>query len=229
MKTRLLCGLSLAFAILLVGCATPTKMAFESDDEKLVESGKAVFLLTVTLKNSYREWFQPKLRVLHIEKPGAKDAADKLNFIMDDKGRMETGTLEAGNTYFLRLPLEKGPFEIRGLTSIGGSFLLFGTFVTPLPYSIVSSGSGVHYLGHVSATVRERQGDEFRAGPMFPLADQAMVGATGGTFDVDISDRLAADEATFRSRFPALQAVEIKKAVLPPFDRARAQKWWQDL
>jgi hypothetical protein len=227
MKTRLLCGLSLTLAILLSGCATRMKMAFEDDEERVTESSKPVFLLTATLKNSYRTSFQPKMTVLHVEKPGAKDAADRLNFTMDEKAKIETNTPEGGNTYFLRLPLERGRYEIRGLSSMASSFPIHGFYFAPLHSPIESNGSGVFYLGHVSATVRERQGNEFKAGPSMPLIDQAIAGASGGTFDIEISDRLAADEATFRSKFPALKGVEIKKTILPPFNREAAQKWWE--
>jgi len=77
-------------------------------------------------------------------------------------------------------------------------------------------------------TVRERQGNEFKAGASIPLIDQAVVGASGGTFDVEISDQFATDEALFRDKFVALKDIEIRKAILPPFDRAKAQKWWED-
>ena len=82
-------------------------------------------------------------------------------------------------------------------------------------------------IGHIEATVRERQGDEFKAGSSIPLIDQAVVGASGGTFDVAITDALSTDEALFRSKFPALTNVEIKRAILPPFDRLKAQQWWE--
>lgn len=87
--------------------------------------------------------------------------------------------------------------------------------------------SGVYYLGHVSAVVRERQGEEFKAGPTIPVVDQAVVGASGGTFDVVIGDQFERDETLFRAKFPALNGVKIQKTLLPAFDRARAQAWWE--
>lgn len=216
-----------AIVLLLSGCATRTRMAFESDEERLTESSKPVFLMTATLKNSYRTSFQPKLIVVHVERVGAKEAADKLNFTMDEKAKNESDTPEIGSTYFLRMQLDPGRYEIRGLTSLGRSFPINGFFFAPLHAPVESSRPGVFYLGHVTATVRERQGNEFKAGPSLPLIDQAIAGASGGTFDIEISDRLSIDEATFRSKFPALKGVEIRKSVLPPFDRAVAQKWWE--
>jgi hypothetical protein len=75
--------------------------------------------------------------------------------------------------------------------------------------------------------VRERQENEFKAGPSIPLIDQAVAGASTGTFDIKISDNFVKDEAIFRSKFPALVGVPIRKSILPAFDRANAQKWWE--
>jgi len=218
---------ALAIAVILSGCATRTKMAFESDDERLTESSKPVFLMTATLKNTYRTSFQPKLLVVNVEKPDAKDAADRLNFTMDAKAKDESDSPTVGSTYFLRMQLDPGRYEIRGLTSLARSFPVNAIFFAPIHASVEASRPGVFYLGHVTATVRERQGNEFKAGPSVPLIDQAVAGASGGTFDIEISDRLSVDEAAFRFRFPALKGIAIKKTILPPFDRALVQKWWE--
>ena len=223
--------LALSFLVslgaLLVGCATPTPMAFKDDTQRLNEKSKPVYLMTAKIKNSYKTSFQPKLLVVHVEKPGAKEAADRINFTMDDKARRETGWPDEGNSYLLRMELDSGPYEIVGLTSQVFSFPIIGSFFTPVHSSLQVNGPGVYYLGRVTGTVRERQGDEFRAGPPIPLIDQAIAGASGGTFDVSVTDEWAADEALFRSTFPALKDVPVTKVILPAFDRAKAQRWWE--
>jgi hypothetical protein len=218
---------AISCVLFLSGCATPTKMAFQDDAEKLTEQSRPVFLMKVTIKNAYKTSYQPKLLVVNVEKPQAKEAADRINFTMDDKGKDETGSAAAGNTYFVRMQLDPGRYEIRGLTSMIQSFPIMGSFFAPLHSPIEAKAPGVYYLGYVSATVRERQGNEFRAGPPVPLLDQAVSGASGGTFDVEIADAFATDEAQFRSKFPALGGIRIQKAILPPFDRAKAQQWWE--
>jgi len=228
MKSRFFAGALVAAAVLLSGCATRTKMAFEDDAQQLTPTSKPVYLMTATLKNSYKTRYQPRVLVAHVEKAGAKDAADKLNFTMDAKAKHEEEDSETtGNTYLMRLELDAGDYEIRGLTSLARAFPVNGFFFTPMHSPLKAGGPGVFYLGHVTATVRERQGEEFKAGPVIPLIDQAVAGASGGTFDVTISDELATDEALFRSKFPALKGATIKKAILPAFDRAKAQKWWE--
>lgn len=220
--TGILCA-----ATILSGCATRTKMALGDDAEKLTETSKPLLLLSVTLRNTYKTSHQPRLLVVNVEKPEAKDASDRLNFTMDEKASIESDRSESGNNYLLRLELNPGTYKIVGLISTSKAFLINGVFFTPLHSDVVVNKPGVFYLGHVSATVRERIGEEFKAGPSIPLLDQAVVGASGGTFDVSVSDEFETDEALFRSRFPALKGVVINKAVLPPFDRANAQAWWQ--
>lgn len=202
-------------------------MPLQNDTDRVTEKSKPIFLMTATIKNNYRTSYQPKLLVVHVEKPGAKEAADRLNFVMDDKARNETGSAASGNTYLLRLELEPGRYEIRGLTSIASSFPINAMFFAPMHSPLESKEPGVFYLGHVAATVRERQGDEFKAGASIPLVDQAVAGASGGTFDIEITDQFASEEAVFRSRFPALAKVKITKAILAGFDRVNAQKWWE--
>jgi len=226
-KKRFFALTSVFIALQLTGCATPTKMAFENNADRLTEKSKPVLLMTATLKNTYKTSFQPRLLVVHVEKPDAQEAADRLNFKMDDKGRNEANSETSGNSYLLRLELDPGHYEIRGLTSVATSFPINGFFFTPLHSSLEIKERGVFYLGHVTATVRERQGDEFKAGPTIPLIDQAIAGASTGSFDVEITDEFATDEALFRSRFPALAGVAIQKAILPAFDRAKAQKRWE--
>ena len=119
----------LVIALVLSGCATRTKMAFESDEERLTESSKPVFLMTATLKNTYRPSYQPKLLVVNVEKPGAKEAADRLNFTMDDKAKNESDSPDVGSTYFLRMQLDPGRYEIRGLTSLTRSFPITAMFL----------------------------------------------------------------------------------------------------
>jgi hypothetical protein len=224
--------LALSFIVslsaLLAGCATPTPMAFKNDADRLTEKSKPVYLMTANIKNSYRTSFQPKLLVVNVERAGAKEAADRINFTMDDKARRESGSPTEGNSYLLRMELEPGAYEIRGLTSQTFTFPIIGSFFTPVHSSLQVAGPGVYYLGRVTASVRERQGNEFRAGPPIPLIDQAVAGASGGTFDVSITDEWTADEALFRSKFPALKDVAVTKAVLPGFDRAKAQRWWEE-
>lgn len=224
---RLLAAAAMAgTALLLAGCATPTDMALKNDADVLKSDAKPLYLMTATIRNSYKPRYQPKLLVVNVLRAGGKESTDRLNFKIDEKARAETDSEIEGSTYFMRMELEPGNYEIKALTSLGRAFPVNGFFVTPVNGELKVGERGVYYLGHIEASVRERVGKEFAAGPALPLIDQAVTGASTGSFDVEISDRFDKDETAFRTRFPALKGVNISKAVLPPFDRAKAQERW---
>ncbi len=227
MKNKYIISVVFLFVLVMSGCATPTKMAFHDDSGRLTEKSNPVFLMTATIRNTYKTSFQPRLLFVSVEKPDAKQASDRLNFKMDDIGKDETNSAKTGNNYLIRMELPAGKYEIQGMTSLARSFPINGFFFTPMHMEIEAKEPGVFYLGHVTATVRERQGNEFKAGPSIPLIDQAIAGASGGTFDVVISDDYVTDTALFRTKFPALTGIEIKKDILPAFDRDKAQRWWE--
>jgi hypothetical protein len=224
--SRLLSLVLLTSTLLVTGCATRTKMAFEDESEKLTATSNPVFLMTTTVKNTYKD-YQPKIFVAKLEKPGAKDMDDRLNFLIDNAGKIESDNDKNGNTYLLRFQLPPGEYEFVHMAGFASAFLIRGTFIVPFHATIKANSPGVYYLGHAEATIRERVGDEFKAGPSIPLLDQAVSGASGGTFDVTFSDQWDAYEKTFRAKFKALEGVEVKKSILPAFDRAKAQTWWE--
>lgn len=224
--SRLLSLVILTSTLLVTGCATRTKMAFEDESEKLTATSNPVFLMTTTVKNTYKN-YQPKIFVAKLEKPGAKDMEDRLNFLIDNAGKIESDNDKNGNSYLLRFQLPPGEYEFVHMAGFASSFPIRGTFIVPLHTTIKAGPPGVYYLGHAEATVRERVGNEFKAGPSIPLLDQAISGASGGTFDITFSDQWDAYEKTFRAKFKALEGVEVKKSILPAFDRAKAQAWWE--
>ncbi len=213
----------------LGGCATPTKMAWTSDSKTAVKPADAVLLMTATVRNSYHPSFQPRLIAVDVEKGAAASRQERLNFTPDDKARFkEADSHEEGNTYLIRMELAPGQYVIRGLALDSPHFPILGAYFAPLHETFTVSAPGVYYLGHVQATVRERSGDEFKAGPSIPLLDQAVAGASGGTFDVEVGDHWDSDENSFRGAFPQLGDQPVHKAILGPFDRAYAQKWWAE-
>lgn len=224
---RLAFGLVILTSLILTGCATPTKMAYSDETKSAVAPTNSVFLMTATMKNTYHPSHQPTLLVVNVEKAGAKEKADRINFTMDKQAKFkETNQADEGNTYLLRMELPPGSYELVGLTCTSSGFPR-GFFFAPLHETLTVSEPGVFYLGHVDATVRERTGKEYKAGPMLPLLDQAVAGASGGTFDVEVSDRWDSEESPFRSTLPKLGSTSVQKNILPPFDRAKAQDWWE--
>jgi hypothetical protein len=227
MLSRISAIASVALALCLSGCATKMSMPY-APGYTGPSPNKAIYLMTVTLKNTYHTSFQPDMLVLNVEKAVVSNSDDRFNLGIDDKGKLETGSPDTGNTYLVRMELEPGEYVIRGVTCLNQQFPIAATFFAPLHEKLVVTAPGIYYLGHVDAIVRERVGKEFKAGPTVPLIDQGVAGASGGTFDIAISDRWDQDTAQFQNAFPAIKVEKVQKAILPPFDRAVAQKWWED-
>lgn len=227
MVNRFLIIASLMLLYLLAGCASTSKMAFEGGTDAALKSGNPVFLMTASLKNTYKTSHHPDLKSVNVEKVGVEGSDKNLRFVLDEMAKVESDDPDIGNQYYLRMELQNGDYVIRGLSCMSTGFLVIGSFFAPLHAELQVKGPGVFYLGHVNAVVRAREGDEFKAGPSIPLVDQAVIGASGGTFDIDIEDQWEIDGPAFRSKFSALADVEVQKALLAPFDRKKAQQWWE--
>jgi hypothetical protein len=230
MLHRSLISVTVAACLLLAGCATQIPQAFLKDEDRVTATSNPVYLMTATIRNDYKNYYEPHLVAINVEKVGAgtTDTAGHINFMMDNKARWDQLDKESGNKYLIRMQLSPGQYEIVGLTSTGYRFPIGGAYFTPIHAKLdVKPGGVITYIGHVDATIRERKGDEFKAGPTVPLIDQAVVGASTGTFDVVISDAFDAEERVFRRTFAGLKDSAIQKSVLPGWDRALAQKWWE--
>ncbi|MFT3783854.1 MAG: hypothetical protein QM790_17730 [Nibricoccus sp.] len=222
---RLFAACSLAFALIYSGCATHHGMA-TLDENTAAKPTKAVYLLSVTLKNTLIPAYQPKLVSIKVHKLVQSNYPVIQLFETDQQAKNETFTPTTGNTYLLRFELEPGEYSLLGLNSLGESMFISSPFFTPVQGRISASKPGIYYLGHIEVNIRERKGDEFHAGGILPTQEQRLTGGFGGTFDVEITDQWATDEEKFQTRFPALTKATVQKSVLSPFNRARAQAWW---
>lgn len=219
---------ALTICLLFAGCATTIDMPFADNSSARPDPTKAIYLMTVTMRNTYHTSYQPDLIVVNIEHSVVKSKSDRLNFEMDDQGTDETGSPKSGNVYLVRMQLDPGDYVIVGLSCLNRQFPIIANFFAPLHEKLVVTKPGIYYLGHVDATVRERVGNEFKAGPSIPLIDQAVAGASGGTFDIAISDNWVVDQTHFDDKFPGLVGVVVNKQIMAPFDRVFAQKWWEE-
>jgi hypothetical protein len=217
--------LTLLALLALTGCASVNQMPYSKKNQN-PDPSKPIYLMTLTTRNVYKTSYQPELLVVNVEKPDAKSKADRFNFEIDKEGTVETDSPDTGNNYLVRMQLPSDDYDIVGATCLNRGFLTIVSFFVPLHEKLHPIAPGIYYLGHVDATVRERTGDEFKAGPSIPLIDQAVGGASGGTFDVVISDQWDKDEAQFEKTYPALKGANVQKLLMAPFDRDNAQKWW---
>ena len=210
---------------LISACATPMTMGLGKGTERIDLKDESLLLLTVELVNEYKPSYQPQATGLIIEKPDIQGKEDRLSYTADEEGTFKS---DKGNRYVFRMIIKDGKYIIRGIGGFSG-FIPRGRFFMPLHSEIEIKGPSVLYLGRVIGKVRERKENEFRAGSTIPALDQAITGFSGGTFDVNVIDNYEEDLKFMKTLFPALGNVQVKSAVLPPFDRAKAQKWWEDV
>ena len=225
----------------IFGCATFVKRDSLDDPGATLEVGNSIYLLSGNLKNTYKPKYQPKPDNISIERMEdeywiafaiPKTAFEKFADSVEDSlyitgFKNEAEDPKVGHSFLAHIALEPGDYTLRFINSASESFLISGTFRTPIHHVINVSSPGIYYLGRINAVVRKREGKEFKAGRSVPLVDQSTVGASGGTFDVEILDKWEEDEPLFLKQFPALQGAKIIKALLPSFDRSRAQQYWE--
>ncbi len=224
MKRRSFAAIGAVAAMMLTaGCGTFHKMPFDVASDK-VEDKKAVYLLMVTLDNAYRSSFKPRLQSVVLDRRnGDKWEAMLLN--ADVSGEVVVPGA-AVNSYAARMELAPGDYRLRALNANHYAVLMNSTFTVPMFTPLkVTEPRGVFYLGHLRGTLREaKPGDLSAIGIGGGLIAQEVSGAASGTFDVVIGDAWRTDEAIFRTQFPALANVPVRKALLPAYDRARVAR-----
>lgn len=222
---RFFAAFALVIAALASGCSA-LHMPL-SDDAAKHDPSKPLYLMSVSIKNDYKKRWQPDVLNVFLQADNGAAKAEERIFRMDKKGRIEPLSDDGSvRTYLVRFTAEGSPHIVRGFTAMGSAFPVHGVYFAPLHSPLPLSAGGAYYLGSVKAVIRERKGTEFRAGPVIPLIDQAVAGASTGTFDIEITDAYAEDMVLFRKTFAELQGVDIQKAVLPAWNRAVAQEYW---
>jgi hypothetical protein len=208
----------------LSACATPMKMGVTRETAKVDVTKESLLLMSVRLENAFKGSFHPAPGVLFVETPGASSKENRLNFIADREGG---GADDTGTETQFRVMLPPGRYQLVAISAGVFRFPINGTAIVPLHTEIEVKPQTVTYLGRVVAKTRERGENEFRAGPPIPLLDQGVSGFSRTTWDIEFQDAATADLESMRKNFPALVGVEIRKEILPKWDRAKAQAWWE--
>lgn len=223
---RALSLLTVLFFTLLTGCSIAPRMPL-SEDGAILDTSKPLYLMSVVVKNEYKQRYQPRILNVMLTKNDGSNKPEHRAFRMDDRGTIAPSTDDGSTTYLVRFSTEQAPHSLVGLFSVAQAFPLSPFYFVPLHADIPKSDKGVHYLGSVKAVIRERKDGEFRAGPPAPLIDQAVGGASSGTFDIEIADAFTSDIELFKKTFAPLKDVEVNKSILGQWDRAKAQLYWE--
>jgi len=210
-------------SFIIAGCATPVKTGLTRNAEKIELNNESLVILTAELSNEYKTRYQPAANGLILETLGA-EKVDSLLFQADKDSVVPN---VKNNTYVFRGLVKPGKYVVRGITGMSQHFPIVANFFVPLHCEITIESGKVIDLGKVVAKVRERTGNEFKAGASIPLIDQAVAGFSGGTFDVQITAESEEDIQRLKSLFPVLRGTTIVAMTMPAFNRDKAQKWWE--
>lgn len=216
--------LILAIGITLVGCASVKPMALDKNSKAVDVSTKSVVLMTLDIYRTEPSRYVPNPFTISFEKPNGSDKPEIQNFQLKDSD--QTTSKDGHDIYLLSMALEPGQYKLNGISGDANAFPFHGFFFVPLLMDIQIQKNAVTYIGRVKAELRPRQGNEFRAGAVVPLIDQAVTGVPTGTFDIAVEDFSLEDIPYFQSTYPALSSTSISTALLPQFERSKAQRWW---
>jgi hypothetical protein len=208
---------------LLGGCASTQEMSLKRDTQALDLKDKGLILMSLQLKHDYKPKYQPNVLLVLVESANGDSKGDTFNIPMDEDSKLETG---GEVTYLLRMALDPGQYVIREAVGTVSSFPITAFCRMPIHENIEVRRNNVAYVGRVRGVTRKRQEGEFRSGSLIPLLDQGVSGFAHSTFDVEVSDQRNADLKAFQTYFPALTNADIHIDILPPFNRQRAQMYW---
>lgn len=218
LQVKFYCLLALCtFAFLLGGCATMKPPALSSKTNTIDVSNESIALLTVKIANDYKTSYQPNIKYIFVWSDVEIDRK-KFSFSVDEKYKEVENSF---NEYLISFQLPPGKYKLRELFAQSGIFPVIGTFSVPVYSSFSIEPYKIIYLGHIEATIKERTDDKMlRAGPVIPLIDQAVTGASGGTFVVTITDLFEDDIKLFQQKFPYLAQHKVDNCTLPEWTPA---------
>jgi hypothetical protein len=212
--------------LFLVGCANMTPMAVNKQTKNVDVNSKSIVLMTLDLARPETSRYIPHPLSVFFTKTDEQGKPLTQVFKVDDDAGSTDSKLD--NKFLLRFALEPGQYEMSTVFGMAKAFPVVATFQIPLLMKINVSPKSVTYVGRVNALLRPRVGNEFRAGAVIPLIDQAVAGVSGGTFDITVVDASKEDIPEFKSTFTSLAATDIRTELLPPFDKSKVQSWWEN-
>ena len=202
--------------LMLGGCATMKPPALSHDVKKLDVSEESIALITVKIANKYKMSYQPNIKYVFIWED-KKENRKKYSF---DVGEKHNEVENEFNEYLISFQLPPGKYKLREFFAQRGKFPVIGTFSLPIYTSFSIEPNKIIYLGNIDAYIKERTSDdELRAGPVIPLIDQAVTGASGGTFVIEITDHFNNDIAKFKQKYHQITGYDIINLALPPWKK----------
>ncbi len=214
----------LCSVFVMAGCAGGN-MALTKGQTDIDVSKKSLALLSVKIANQHKPGYQLDIMgALICPQSERCDHGSRSSFYRADIPYRIKSVENSFNEYLLSFELAGGAYTFHSIGAAYDHFPITGGGSVPLNYKLEIKPNAVIYLGHLDVVLRERKSDsEERAGKVVPLIDQAVVGASTGTYDVVAEDRFEEDMKLYLSEYPALQKVRIEKSILPQWIRPENQ------
>lgn len=202
----------LACAALLSACSTSMPLSSSTRSLDLSQQSIVLFTLEQTRADGRT---MPWPRLVSV----VDNSTGKAQLVKVDTTFMDYGKDSRQYVTPLRLALTPGRYSLGAVHGTIQFFPLAGSFLTPLGLGFEVPARSVVYLGRVCAHMRPRTDNEYRAGSLIPLVNQAVLEISTSTFDVQVKDSSAFDLPLFRESFPVLASQDIQTQILPQQDR----------
>jgi hypothetical protein len=190
--------------------------ALGPDGKQLDVSEESIALLSVKVTNKYKTDYQPDIKNVFIWEDKSEDRK-KYSFAVEEKYNEVENEF---NEYLISFQLPPGKYEIREFFAQKWAFPVIGSFTLPIYADFSIAPNEIVYLGNIDARIIERTSDdELRAGLVIPLVDQAVTGASGGTFVIEITDCFNDDIEKFKQKYYQLTGCDIINLTLPPWKK----------
>jgi len=181
-----------------------------------IETSKESILVgRLTVKNENKSNHQPDL-IAMITKIGGED-------VSFTKPTLLSASNERGKDYIFSMSSVPGEIELNNVRFMKNAVLVIGSAEFNLNKKVTIPPNQIIYIGNITATIVPRKGDEPRAGSVIPIIDQAVMGFSTGTFEIDIKDNYNEDIAVLKKEFPYLADKTINKMVLPQWEYVKNQ------
>jgi hypothetical protein len=214
-KNRLIFIFCMLF--IMCGCAGQ-QMALTKGQANIDVTKKSIALLSVKISNQFKPGYQ--FDVVSTQICPQNEECGR-NFYHRTKTDYKIKSVEDSfNEYLLSYELDSGAYKVAMIGALYNHFPICGGGIIPLNFKTEIKPNSVVYWGHLDVVMRERKNDnEVRAGSVFPLIDQAVVGCSSGTFDVVVEDKYEEDMKLFVSEYPAMKNVKVEPSILPQWTR----------
>ena len=190
--------------IVLSGCAGTSPMALKSFTDKDDLNDTSIGMFTLRTANEYKPSFQPSVASVEIV-PSGSGKGRKFKV-----GKPYQRVKNEFYEYLVSVDLNPGTYSVGKVKGRSSMFpLIEASFQFPVDARFELP---THSL--IDMRNRKREKGELRSGKVTPLIDQATAGYSGGTFDVIITDRSAADIPAFLEEYPFLKDLSIETVTM---------------